>query len=96
MGLQYKLNRSLSREREPLRAEMAATVGLMPLLMERRNYHKWTDHERTELHDALRRFSTISRYGMVFLWPGSSLLLPLLAWWLDRRREERLTITHSE
>jgi hypothetical protein len=34
----------------------------------------------------LRRLSSISRYLVVLAMPGGVLLLPALAWWLDRRR----------
>jgi len=34
----------------------------------------------------LRRLSNISPYLVVLALPGSFILLPALAWWLDRRR----------
>ena len=34
-----------------------------------------------------RRLSHISPYIAVMILPGSFLMLPLLAWWLDRRRK---------
>jgi hypothetical protein len=37
----------------------------------------------------MRRMSTISPYLVVLALPGSFLLLPVLAWWLDRRRNRQ-------
>jgi hypothetical protein len=46
----------------------------------------WTPEDREELRVHLRRLSSISPYLLVLALPGSFLLLPALAWWLDRRR----------
>ncbi|MGH8703050.1 MAG: hypothetical protein ACREVR_17990 [Burkholderiales bacterium] len=42
-----------------------------------------------ELTAHLRRLSSISRYLVVLAMPGGVLVLPALAWWLDRRRNRR-------
>jgi len=77
------------RERKRLLAEVLKTKGLMPLLMKRRNGQPWTSEERGELRAHLRRFSHLSTYLVVVVLPGAPLTLPLLAWWLDRRRQRR-------
>ena len=60
--------------------------GLMPLLMKPRNKQHWTMEDKLELQVHLRRLSHISPYLVVLALPGSFILLPALAWWLDRRR----------
>jgi len=39
----------------------------------------------------LRVLSRVSPYLLFLLLPGSALLLPGYAWWLDRRRKPRAT-----
>lgn len=70
-------------------AELARVRGLVPLLMKRRNGGQWTDKERETLMRNLRALSNLSPYLIPLLMPGGIFLLPLLAWWLDRRRQSR-------
>lgn len=77
------------REARHVLGELLAMRGLMPLLMKPRNGGHWTAAEKTELLAQLRRLSRISPYLLFLLLPGSALLLPLYAWWLDRRRRPR-------
>ena len=74
------------REKQHLLREVLQVRGLMPLLMKQRNRGRWTAEDRAELHVHLRRLSSLSPYLLVLALPGSVLLLPALAWWLDRRR----------
>ena len=83
----YRTVRDLTeREKKFLMNEILQVRGLMPLLMKPRNKQRWTADERAELRVHLRRISTISPYLLVLALPGSFLMLPALAWWLDRRR----------
>jgi len=83
----YRSARELTaREKKHLLSEILQVRGLMPLLMKQRNKGKWTPEERAELGAHLRRLSNLSPYLVVLALPGSFLLLPALAWWLDRRR----------
>ena len=75
-----------AREQKHLIGEIVKVRGLMPLLMKQRNDQRWTREEKQELAAHLRRLSTISPYLVVLALPGSALMLPALAWWLDRRR----------
>lgn len=77
------------REKTRLRAEIAQIPGLMTLLMKPRNGLKWTKAERTELRAQLRRLSRLSLYLALATLPFTSLTLPLVAWWLDRRQQKR-------
>ena len=83
----YRRIRDLTnREKKYLLSELLQVKGLMPLLMKPRNKQDWTAEDKTELRVHLRRLSNISPYLIVLALPGSFILLPVLAWWLDRRR----------
>ena len=79
----------VEREKKQLEEDLARTQTLMPLLMKSRNGAKWTLDEKRELVDHLKRITGMGRYVALLLLPGGLALLPLLAWWLDRRREKR-------
>lgn len=70
-------------------AELLATRGMMPLLMKARNGGQWTPAEKEEVLGHLRRMAHLSPYLVALVMPGSVLLLPAYAWWLDRRRLRR-------
>lgn len=80
---------SQRREAQRVLAELMATRGIMPLLMKSRNGGHWTPAEKEELLGHLRRMAHLSPYLIALLLPGSMLLLPGYAWWLDRRRLRR-------
>lgn len=77
------------REARRILAELMVTRGMMPLLMKSRNGGSWTPAEKEELLGHLRRMAHLSPYLIVLLLPGSILILPAYAWWLDRRRLNR-------
>jgi len=79
----------VAREKKQLEDDLARTQTLMPLLMKPRNGAEWTKDEKRELVDHLKRISGMSRYVALLVLPGGLALLPLLAWWLDRRRARR-------
>ena len=74
------------REKKHILSEVLQVKGLMPLLMKPRNKQKWTVEDRGELRQHMQRISRLSPYLVVIVLPGSFMLLPALAWWLDRRR----------
>ena len=78
-----------AREKSRLREEIAQIPGLTALLMKPRNGLKWTTAERAELRTQLRRFSRLSLYLAMAALPFTTLTLPLVAWWLDRRQQKR-------
>lgn len=78
-----------SREQRRLRDELALMKGAWPLLMKQRNGGKWAPDERARLKDMVRSASSVSPYLFIWAIPGSVLLLPLLAWFLDRQRKQR-------
>ncbi len=90
LGRLFKAARTLhEREKLRIRGEIAQVPGLMALLMKPRNGQKWTRAERAELRAQLRRLSRLGLYLATAALPGTSLTLPLLAWWLDRRQRRR-------
>jgi len=76
-------------QRSYIRSELAKTRGLIPLLMKNRNGEDWSEQERLSLLSDLRTLTSLSPYLIPLVMPGGVLLLPLLAWWLDRRRKVR-------
>lgn len=84
-----RLLEAQTRERDLVLAEFVKVRGLMPLLMKHRNGGNWTRGERAELQAQLRALAHLSPYLIILALPGSFALLPVLAWWLDRRRHRR-------
>lgn len=70
--------------------EMSQTRGLMELLMKQRNGYRWTEADRRQIRTQLRKLASLSPYALLFVSPGGFFALPLLAWWLDRRRQKRM------
>lgn len=80
----------MDRERKYVLGEVVQITGLMPLLMKPRNHQHWTPEDKRQIVNHLRRLSMVSPYLAVMVMPGSFLVLPVLAWWLDRRRQNNL------
>jgi hypothetical protein len=66
-----------------------AVTGLMPLVMKGRNEGELTRDDRERLRVSLKRLLAVSPYLIVLIMPGGLVFLPVLAWWLDRRRRRR-------
>ncbi len=81
--------RLMNSERNRMVAELSQVRGLMPLLMKPRNRQPWSKEDRIELFLHLRRLRRVSPYIAVLVLPGGLAMLPVLAWWLDRRRIDR-------
>lgn len=82
----------MSAQRDEARrilGELMAARGLMPLLMKARNGGHWTPDEKAQIIEHLRRMAHLSPYLVGLMLPGSIVLLPAYAWWLDRRRLDR-------
>lgn len=77
------------REQGRLYAELRQVPGLLGLLMKSRNGVSWSVEERAALRLQLRGLSHLGLYATFLAIPGTSLVLPLLAWWLDRRTRQR-------
>jgi len=79
----------LEAQRKRILAEILQVQGLMPLLMKPRNGQRWSQEDRAQIRAHFRRIFELSPFMLALLLPGGSLTLPLLAWWLDRRRTRR-------
>lgn len=77
------------REKTRLRQEIATMKGSVVWLLRQRRQGQWTSEERAELRQVMRSASSVSPYLMIWVIPGSLLLLPFLAWFMDRRRSQR-------
>ena len=89
VGVVSRLAASQKRQAREFVADVVRMRGLMPLLMKRRNGGLWTADEKSELLAQMRILSRVSPYLLFLLLPGSVLLLPIYARWLDRRRRQR-------
>jgi hypothetical protein len=79
-----------------VRAEAAGMQGFMHLLMKPRNGSRWSAEERRELRAYLRRMARALPAVGVFALPGGSLLLPLLALAMDRRKSRAARAAGAE
>ena len=77
------------REKNRLRQEMATMKGSVVWLLRQRRQGQWTADERSQLRQVMRSASSVSPYLIIWVIPGSLLLLPLLAWFIDHRRNQR-------
>ena len=84
-----------SRERVRLWDEMTQMRGLLPLLMKQRNGYRWTELDRKRIKVHLHKLVELSPYMVLFVAPGGFIVLPVLAWWLDRGRLEHDAATAS-
>ena len=80
---------SNGREKRRMADELSAMKGALPLLMKQRNGGKWSPEEKAQLGQMVRTASSVSPYVFIWVLPGSLLLLPFLAWYMDKRRKKR-------
>ena len=78
-----------SREKSRLAREMATMKGSVVWMVQQRRQGQWTTAERAHLRDVMRSASSVSPYLFVWVIPGSMLILPFMAWFLDRQRKRR-------
>jgi hypothetical protein len=67
-------------------AEISHIQGFMQLLMKSRNGKPWSPEDKSAILFHLRHLARSLPVLAVFSLPGGSLLLPFLAWFLDRRQ----------
>lgn len=76
------------REKHRFREELAHIRGAWPLLMKQRKGGTWTLEDKVRLKAMVRSASSVSPYLFIWAIPGSMVLLPFLAWFLDRQRKK--------
>jgi len=79
-----------NRERERLASEMEQVRGLTQLLLKQRNGYRWSEGDRRKIRAQLRKLAQLSPYLVLFVSPGGFFALPVLAWWIDRRRQRQV------
>lgn len=84
--MQLQFCEMMDRQKRHILSEFVQVKGLMPLLMKPRNKQQWTPQDRRELILHLKRLSRVSTYIVLLLMPGGFAMMPVMAWWLDRRR----------
>lgn len=84
------------REKTRLRREIATMKGSVVWLLRQRRQGQWSMDERARLRDAMRSASAVSPYLIIWVIPGSLLLLPFLAWFIDQRRQQRASTPAEE
>ncbi|HXX35886.1 MAG TPA: hypothetical protein VEM15_15560 [Thermodesulfobacteriota bacterium] len=85
------LKRLILVNRDAILMEVLAIKGLMQLLMKTRNTdEKWTRDEKKEIKRHLKNIAKIIPAVAIFSLPGGSILLPVLAEAIDRRKIRRL------
>jgi len=84
------LKRLILINKQAILMEVLSITGLMQMLMKIRNTdERWTREERKEIKIHLRNIAKIIPTVAIFFLPGGSLLLPVLAEALDRRKTRR-------
>lgn len=78
-----------SREKSRLKREMATMKGSVVWLVQQRRQGNWNAEERAHLRDVMRSASSVSPYLFIWVIPGSMLILPFMAWFLDKQRKRR-------
>ena len=85
------LKRLILVNKDAILMEVLSIKGLMQLLMKTRNTdERWTRDERKEIKRHLKNIAKIIPAVAIFSLPGGSILLPVLAEAIDRRKIRRL------
>lgn len=89
MAFRAKVLRGMTPLRELCLQSVLSVRGLMQLLMQERNGAPWSAQDKTCIRNHLRQLGRVVPLLLVFALPGGGLLLPILAWLLDRRKQPR-------
>ncbi len=80
-----------SREKRRLGDELGKMKGALPLLLkQRQGGAKWTPEEKVQLKGMVKSASSVSPYLFIWALPGSMVMLPFLAWYIDKRRKAKI------
>ena len=90
--IRFFLKRFISINKELIFREAQQFQGFLHLLFKQRNTDlKWTKEEKEQIKNHLKRLSLYVPILLIFILPGGSLMLPLLAEILDRRKTRRIS-----
>lgn len=78
-----------------MRVEVLRIEGLIAVLMKPRNGEAWTREDRNFLGQEFQRLGRAAPGFLVFLLPGGAILLPLYAWFIDSRTDQRSTLSQD-
>lgn len=78
-----------TREKTRFRSELSTMKGSVVWLVRQRRLGAWTATEREHLRSVMRSASSVSPYLLIWVVPGSLLVLPFMAWFIDRRRRDK-------
>ncbi len=84
--MQRRFYQAMNREKRHILSDFVQVKGLMPLFMKPRNKLQWTAQDKCELKLRLKCLSRMSSYVAVVVMPGGLAMLPVMAWWRNRRR----------
>ncbi len=88
--LKFFLKRLILKNKTLIFHEAQQMQGFLFLLFKERNTNsKWTREEKEQIKTYLKRLSAYVPVIILFLLPGGSLMLPILAEVLDRRKQRR-------
>ena len=85
----------VARSKALMVAEIASVKGMLELLFKRRNGAAWTHDEKAALRAHLASLGRRAPLLGVVALPGGTLLLPLIAYWLDRRKARRKRVVQA-
>jgi hypothetical protein len=90
--LKLFLKSLILKNRDLIFQEAQQMQGFLVLLFKQRNTDlKWTQEEKKQIKRHLKRLSAYVPVILIFVLPGGSLMLPLLAEILDRRKKRRIS-----
>ncbi|HNS15493.1 MAG TPA: hypothetical protein PKM08_09190 [Syntrophorhabdaceae bacterium] len=88
--IRHLLKRSIKKHKDMILEESVQINGFMKLLMKPRNTGTgWTKQEKAQIRKHLKHLSFYVPALVIFLAPFGSLLIPVLAEILDRRKNKR-------
>ena len=89
--IRFFLRRLILKNRELIFREAQHFQGFLQLLFKQRNTNlKWTKEEKQQIKKYLKHLSLYVPILIIFALPGGSLMFPILAEILDRRKRRRL------
>ncbi len=95
--LKFILKRFILKNKDLIFNEAQQMQGFLFLLFKERNTDlKWTKEEKEQIKTYLKHLSAYVPIIILFILPGGSLLLPVLAEVLDRRKKRRLPLAPTQ